>query len=190
MSAWLGRPHLISQKEINFEFPNLRLDEGRSDPNLLSPFAHNSLQAILGRRLAQHLRNVSNVAELTADQIFAIEEECEAFIKDLPPVFRMEDPHLDLDEEHPYYVFQRFQLHVVILATQLDFLKPFLTRSARDDKTSRDNELRNMGIDLGLKLIRFSTSVEWKVNSFWREIIKERNYTPHQHSICSFCSGI
>ncbi|KAH8701496.1 hypothetical protein GQ44DRAFT_778617 [Phaeosphaeriaceae sp. PMI808] len=49
MSPWLGRPNLIDQKNFTFRFPNLRLDQSTTEPNLLSSFAHMSLTANLGR---------------------------------------------------------------------------------------------------------------------------------------------
>ncbi|KAF2021511.1 hypothetical protein BU24DRAFT_362141 [Aaosphaeria arxii CBS 175.79] len=154
MGAWLGRPNQINQKDCKFVFPNLRLDESASTPNLLSAFAHMSLQAMLGRRIADYLNEHPVGQPLSADQVFMIQGECELFTAELPPVFRIQDPDLSLDETHPYYVFQRSQLHVVIYTVQLDFLKPYLTRSHEDELTSHDDEFRSMGVELGLKLLR------------------------------------
>lgn len=154
MSAWLGRPHLIDQKNSDFKFPTLRLDSS-PDSNLLSPFAHIALQGLLARRVTQHLREGLHHRDyLTVDQVVAIEDECENFINELPAVFRLESPDLSLDEDHPYYISQRCQLHVVIHLTQLDFLKPYLTRSPRDVPVSHDSDFRHMGIDLSLKLLQ------------------------------------
>lgn len=174
MSAWLGRPHLINQKECTFDFPSLKLDEGAPETKLLSPFAHMCLQAMLGRRLGQHLENVQSVSDLTPEQIFAIEKECEDFIDELPSVFKIKDPYLELDGEHPYYVFQRSQLHVVIYTTQLDFLKPFLTRSPKDQKSSHENELRTMGVDMSLQLLNVSRKLfdhEFPINAKFHLVV-------------------
>lgn len=154
MSAWLGRPHLIDQKDCSFTFPTLRLDESATEPHLLSPFAHIALQAQLARRIAQHKGDIQVIENLTADQVFSIEAECETFIEELPPVFRFASPDISLDEQHPYYVPQRRQLHVIIYMTMFDFLKPYLTRSPKNPKSSHDTDFRNMGIDLSLKLLK------------------------------------
>jgi hypothetical protein len=156
MSAWLCRPHLIDQKDCSFTFPSLRLEGSAVEPNLLSPFAHIALQAQLARRIARHKGDVQSVDKLSADQVIAIEAECERFIDELPPIFRFELPDLSLDVRHPYYVAQRRQLHVVMYMTMLDFLKPYLTRAPKGPKSSHDAEFRNMGIEVGLKLLNKS----------------------------------
>ena len=140
MGAWLGRPNLIDQKNLNFELPNLRLDQSSTDPNLLSPFAHMALQASLGRRLNTIMGDAQSVDALSADEIIQIEAELDKFVDELPAIFRLHDPDTSLDAEHPYFIFQRHQLHTVIYVTKLDFLKPFLTR-ARDDKKTDEEEI-------------------------------------------------
>ena len=127
-----------------------------SDTHLLSPFAHIVLQAKLARRIAHHKGDIQAIDKLTADQIIAIEAECESFIKELPPIFRFKHPYLSLDTNHPYYVSQRRQLHVVICMTMFDFLKPYLTRSHRDSKSLHDTKFRNMGIKHGLNVLKKS----------------------------------
>jgi hypothetical protein len=153
MGAWLGRPNLIDQKNLSFKLPNLRLDQSNSDPNLLSPFAHMALQASLGRRLNTIMGDAQSVDALTADEILIIEAELDKFIDELPPIFRLHNPDTSLDAEHPYFVFQRHQLHTVLYVTKLDFLKPFLTRARDDKKTDRDDEFRAMGINLALDVL-------------------------------------
>lgn len=153
MSAWLGRPNLIDQKTLILKFPTLRLDQSATEPNLLSPFAHMALQAHLGRRVSTIVGDVQAMNDLTVTQILDIESECEKFIEELPAIFRVENPDISLDEEHPYFVFQRYQLHCVIFITMLDFLKPYLTRDRRDKMTNKDDEFRKMGVDIALRVI-------------------------------------
>lgn len=107
MSAWLGRPNLIDQKNLTFKFPSLRLDQSTVEPNLLSPFAHMALQGHLGRRVATILGDVESNHKLSAKEILTVEADCEKFIKELPPIFRVKDPDTSFDEQHPYFVFQR-----------------------------------------------------------------------------------
>lgn len=153
MGAWLGRPNLIDQKNLSFKLPNLRLDQSNSNPNLLSPFAHMALQANLGRRVNTIMGDAQSVDALSADEILDIEAELDKFIDELPPIFRLHNPDTSLDAEHPYFVFQRHQLHTVLYVTKLDFLKPFLTRARDDKKTDRDDEFRAMGINLALDVL-------------------------------------
>lgn len=174
MSAWLGRPFLINQKDCDFVFPNLRLDESASQPNLLSPFAHMALQAMLGRRISQFLGDHPTGTALSAEQVFGVQKECEGFIEELPAVFRINNPDLSLDGQHPYYVFQRCQLHVVIYTVQFDFLKPYLTRSPTDRLTAHDGEFRFMGIDLSLRLLNVARSLfdhEFPINAKFHLVV-------------------
>ena len=92
MSAWLGRPNLIDQKNLDFKFPNLRLDKSTTEPNLLSPFAHIALQATLGRRIAATMGNAQSEHALSDKQVLAIEAECEKFIEELPPHLPLHRP--------------------------------------------------------------------------------------------------
>ncbi|KAF2690949.1 hypothetical protein K458DRAFT_412264 [Lentithecium fluviatile CBS 122367] len=174
MSAWLGRPHLIDQKDLSFIFPNLRLDQSTSEPNLLSPFAHMALQAQLARRIATHLGNVKATRDLSADQVSAVLVEIEKFIDELPPVFKIERPDESLDKQHPYYVFQRYQLHVVIYVTMLDFLKPYLAGDPRQPKNSNDADFRKTGIELGLKLLAVARRLfdhEFPINAKFHMVV-------------------
>jgi hypothetical protein len=168
MSAWLGRPNLIDQKNLTIKFPNLRLDQSTAEPNLLSPFAHMALQANLGRRVATAMGNAQSKADLTAKQILAIQSECEKFITDLPAIFRIKDPDTSLDEAHPYFVFQRYQMHCVIYLTMLDFLKPCLTRERREKITDQDDEFREKGIIIALRLLKVARQLfdhEFPINA-------------------------
>lgn len=153
MSAWLGRPHLIDQRDLSFVFPNLRLDQYADEPNHLSPFAHMALAAQLARRLASHLNGVQTARNLSANQVSVVLGEINNFIDELPPVFRIDKPDLSLDARYPYYVFQRHQLHVMVYMTMLDFLKPYLAGDPRKPRDCKDAELRNVGVDLALKLL-------------------------------------
>ncbi|KAF2260095.1 hypothetical protein CC78DRAFT_585199 [Lojkania enalia] len=174
MSAWLGRPHLIDQKDCSFTFPNLRLDTSTAEPNLVSPFAHIALQAMLARRLSLIMGDVLIIPNLTGEQVLAVEAECEQFIEELPAVFRLDDPDLSLDEQYPYYVFQRCQLHVVIYMTMLDFLKPYLTKSPNERETSHDRQFRTMGVDISLKLLKVSRKLfdhEFPINAKFHLVV-------------------
>jgi len=174
MSAWLGRPHLIDQKDLSFVFPNLRLDQSASEQNLLSPFAHMALQAQLARRIAPLMGDVQVVNDLSPEQIFSVLAEMYKFIDELPPVFKVDGTDFSLDEQHPYYVFQRHQLHVVIYMTMLDFLKPYLARDPRYPKTPRDAELRKLGVELALKLLdvaRLLFDHEFPINAKFHMVV-------------------
>jgi hypothetical protein len=154
ISAWLGRPHLIDQKDLSFVFPTLRLDQSTDQPNHLSPFAHMALAAHLFRRLAPHLGDVKATKDISATQVTAILAEIDMFTDELPPVFRMNEPDLSLDDQYPHYVFQRLQLHSVIYVTKFDFLKPYLAGDPRKPKNCRDAQFRNTGVDLALELLK------------------------------------
>ncbi|KAF3007742.1 hypothetical protein E8E13_009959 [Curvularia kusanoi] len=174
MGAWLGRPNLIDQKNLSFKLPNLRLDQSSSNPNLLSPFAHMALQASLGRRLNIIMGDAQSVDALSADHILNIEAELDKFIDELPPIFRLHDPDTSLDAEHPYFVFQRLQLHTVLYVTKLDFLKPFLTRVRDDKKTDRDDEFRVMGINLALDVLEVARRLfdhEFPINAKFHMVV-------------------
>lgn len=174
MGAWLGRPNLIDQKNLNFELPNLRLDQSSTDPNLLSPFAHMALQASLGRRLNTIMGDAQSVDALSADEIIQIEAELDKFVDELPAIFRLHDPDTSLDAEHPYFIFQRHQLHTVIYVTKLDFLKPFLTRARDDKKTDRDDDFRRMGIDLALDVLKVARRLfdhEFPINAKFHMVV-------------------
>lgn len=174
MGAWLGRPNLIDQKNLNFKLPNLRLDSSSSEPNLLSPFAHMALQASLGRRLNTIMGDAQSVDALSAEEIIAIEAELDKFVDELPPIFRLHDPDTSLDAEHPYFVFQRHQLHTVLYVTKLDFLKPFLTRARDDKKTDQDDDFRAMGIDLALDVLTVARRLfdhEFPINAKFHMVV-------------------
>jgi hypothetical protein len=174
MSAWLGRPNLIDQKNLTFKFPTLRLDQSTDEPNLLSPFAHMALQANLGRRVATVLGDAQVADGLSAKHTLEIESECEKFIAELPAIFRVKNPDLSLDEQYPHFVFQRDQLHCVIFVTMLDFLKPYLTRDRRDKITERDDEFRSMGIDTALRLLRVARDLfeyEFPINAKFHMVV-------------------
>ncbi|KAJ4365099.1 hypothetical protein N0V83_008717 [Neocucurbitaria cava] len=168
MSAWLGRPNLIDQKNLTFNFPNLRLDQSTTEPKLLSPFAHIVLQAQLARRIATIMGEAQPHTNLSAEQVLAIESECEKFMEELPAVFKITETDKSLDEQYPYFVFQRHQLHCVIFLAMLDVLKPYLTRDRRDKLTDRDDELRKMGVDIALRLLEVSRDLfdhEFPINA-------------------------
>jgi len=174
MSAWLGRPNLIDQKNLAFKLPNLRLDQSTIQPNLLSPFAHIALQATLGRRIAAAMGSANSQTNLSAEQVLAVESECENFIQELPPIFRVENPDLSLDQEHTFLVFQRHQLHCVIFLSKLDFLKPYLTRERRERITDRDDEFRRKGIDVALDLLKVARKLfdhEFPINAKFHMVV-------------------
>ncbi|KNG47942.1 hypothetical protein TW65_05282 [Stemphylium lycopersici] len=174
MSAWLGRPNLIDQKNLTFKFPNLRLDQSTTEPNLLSPFAHMALQANLGRRVATVMGDATSKSELSAKKVLAIQSECEKFIKELPAIFRVKNPDTSLDEAHPYFVFQRHQLHCVIYLTMLDFLKTYLTRERSDKLTDQDDKFRKKGIEIALRLLRVARSLfdhEFPINAKFHMVV-------------------
>jgi hypothetical protein len=174
MSAWLGRPNLIDQKNLDFKFPNLRLDQSTTEPNLLSPFAHISLQANLGRRIATAMADANSKAELSDKHVLAIQSECEKFIEELPPIFRFTNTDTSFDETYPYFVFQRYQLHCVTLVTQLDFLKPYLTQERNDKTTDQDEEFRKKGIDIALRLLKVARKLfdhEFPINAKFHMVV-------------------
>ncbi|PVI00614.1 hypothetical protein DM02DRAFT_671841 [Periconia macrospinosa] len=151
MSAWLNRPHLVNQKDLCFTLPTLRLDQCTTNPNLLSPFSHIALQAELGRRIAPLKADVQSTSDCTPEQITTVLSDIENFIAELPPIFRIESTDHSLDKDHPYFAFQRLQLHAVIYMTSLDFVKPFL---ARDPPfTPQDTHFLHTGITFALKLL-------------------------------------
>lgn len=153
MSAWLGRPHLIDQKDCHFKFPNLRLD---CDPEShVSPFTHVNVQGILARRVTQHMGDVLDLGELSEMQILNVEDECAKFIRELPQVFDIACPDLSYDKDHPYYAFQRYQLHTVIYMTRVHLYKPYLTNS-RNGKSVYDKQFRSTGVDLCLDLLKLA----------------------------------
>ncbi|EUC26758.1 hypothetical protein COCCADRAFT_31537 [Bipolaris zeicola 26-R-13] len=153
MSAWLGRPNLINQKNLSFKFPNLRLDQSTTEPNLLSPFAHMALQAHLGQRVATVTGDATSKADLSAEKVLEIEDECQKFIDELPAIFRVKNPDISFDEAHPYFIFQRHQLHCVIFLTMLDFFKTYLTREREDKLSDQDDKFRKKGIEIALHLL-------------------------------------
>ncbi|CAO2658571.1 Nn.00g062940.m01.CDS01 [Neocucurbitaria sp. VM-36] len=174
MSAWLGRPNLIDQKNLTFNFPNLRLDQSTTEANLLSPFAHIVLQAQLARRVATTMGEAQSITNLSGEQVLVIESECEKFIEELPAIFRITEPDVSLDEQYPYFVFQRHQLHCVIFVTMLDLLKPYLTRDRQDKATDQDDEFRKMGVDIALRLIKVARNLfnhEFPINAKFHMVV-------------------
>ncbi|KAJ5031495.1 hypothetical protein PSV08DRAFT_197189 [Bipolaris maydis] len=174
MSAWLGRPNLINQKNLSFKFPNLRLDQSTADRNILSPFAHMALQAQLGRRVATVMGDATSKADLSAEKVLEIENECQNFIDELPAIFRVKNPDTSFDEAHPYFVFQRHQLHCVIFLTMLDFLKTYLTREREDKLTDQDDEFRKKGVEIALRLLGVARKLfdhEFPINAKFHTVV-------------------
>jgi hypothetical protein len=133
-----------------------------------------ALQASLGRRLNAIMRDAESVDSLSAHEILSIETELDKFIDELPAIFRLKDPDTSLDAEHPYFVFQRLQMHTVIYVTKLDFLKPFLTRARDDKKTDRDDEFRQMGVDLALEVLSVARRLfdhEFPINAKFHMVV-------------------
>ncbi|KAI8934103.1 hypothetical protein NX059_008865 [Plenodomus lindquistii] len=159
MSAWLGRPNLIDQRDPNFTFPNLRLDQSTTDPRLLSPFTHMVLQAELSRRVTAAVGGVAINTTFSVKQVLDVKRVCETFIDELPPIFRYYDPDLSLDEQHPYFVSQRNCIHCFAFLTMLHVFKPYLTRQRRDRITEKDDELRRMGVEIAHQLFRVARSL-------------------------------
>ncbi|KAF2185486.1 hypothetical protein K469DRAFT_575932 [Zopfia rhizophila CBS 207.26] len=172
-SAWLGRPRLIDHKGCSFTYPNLRLDQSKSQPNLVSPFAHIALQARLGRGISMKTEEKA-AAELSAEQVLAVEDEIESFVANLPPIFRLIDPDTSLDEEHPYIILQRRTMHVVIYMTMFDPLKPYLTQAPGTETSHSASYFRNTGVDTGLKLLaaaRLLFDHEFPINAKFHFIV-------------------
>lgn len=156
MSAWLGRPNLIDQRNLKLMLPNLRLDQSMTEPRIPSPFTHMVLQAELGRRVTAAVGGAPTDNILSEKQVLDVKSECERFIGELPPIFRVKDPDLSLDEQYPHFVFQRHQMHCVVFITMLHVFKPYLTRQRRDRITERDDEFRKMGVEISQQLFRVS----------------------------------
>ncbi|KAF2736422.1 hypothetical protein EJ04DRAFT_575383 [Polyplosphaeria fusca] len=174
MSAWLGRPHLIDQKNCSFTFPTLRLDEAVEQPNLVSPFAHMSLQAQLARRITHHMGDIQVISQLSGEQVLEIEAECEKFQEELPQVFRMKNPDFSLDDQYPYFVFQRCQMHVIVFMTMFDVLKPYLTRDTRNSISTLDKEFRTKGVDISLELLKVARHLfdhEFPINAKFHLVV-------------------
>ncbi|KAF2872342.1 hypothetical protein BDV95DRAFT_491779 [Massariosphaeria phaeospora] len=174
MSAWLGRPHVVDQKDVSFTYPSLRLDESDARPNLLSPFTHIVLMAKLCRRVASQMGDVQIVSGVSPEQVLAVQAECQGFIDELPPIFRLTDTDLSLDAEHPYFVFQRCQLHVCLYLTMLDFMKTYLTRDPRQLTSPNDCEFRKLGVELALKQLVVSRRLfdhEFPINAKFHLVV-------------------
>ncbi|CAI6337990.1 unnamed protein product [Periconia digitata] len=154
MSSWLNRPRLINQKDLSFTLPNLRLDQSSTELNLVSPFCHVALEASLARRLAHIQVDVRTSNDYTTDQITTALAEIDAFIDELPPVFRVDSTDKSFDQDHPYLVFQRFQLHAVIYMSSLMFVKPYLARDQRQPSTDHDAHYLKTGITIALTLLK------------------------------------
>lgn len=115
-----------------------------------------------------------SVEDLSASEIIRIQAELDTFVDELPQIFRFHNPDTSLDAEHPYFVFQRHQLHTVLYVTKLDFLKPFLTRAPDDKKTDRDDEFRAMGIDLALDVLTVARRLfdhEFPINAKFHMVV-------------------
>jgi hypothetical protein len=133
-----------------------------------------ALQANLGRRVATVLGDAQSANHLSAKQVLAVETEIEKFIEELPPIFRVKDPDTSLDQSHPYFVFQRHQLHCVIFVTMLDFLKPYLTRDRNDKLTDNDDEFRKRGINIALRLLGVARNLfdhEFPINAKFHMVV-------------------
>jgi len=133
-----------------------------------------ALQADLGRRIATTLDNAQSTNNNSASKVSAVESECEKFIEQLPAIFKVERPDTSYDVEHPWVVFQRLQMHCVIFATMLDFLKPFLTRFRQDKMTEKDDDFRIMGVDIALRLLRAARDLfdhEFPINAKFHLVI-------------------
>lgn len=133
-----------------------------------------ALQASLGRRLNTIMGDAQSADALSADEILRIEDELDKFIDELPAIFRLHDPDTSLDAEHPYFIFQRLQLHTVLYVTKLDFLKPFLTRARDDKKTDQDDEFRAMGVKLALDVLEVARRLfdhEFPINAKFHMVV-------------------
>ena len=174
MSAWLGRPHLIDQKTLTFKFPTLTLDKSLTEPNHISPFTHIALQAKLAYNISNVMGETQFTRDLSAEQVLRVEAECDKFVSELPKVFDAKSPDTTLDEKYPHFTFQRFQIHAVIYMTKLDPLKPYITRDPKNPQSTLDDSLRNMGIEMALKLLELTRTLfefEFPINAKFHFVV-------------------
>lgn len=112
--------------------------------------------------------------DLSAEKVLEIEDECRKFIDELPAIFRVKNPDTSFDKAHPYFVFQRHQLHCVIFLTMLDFFKTYLTREREDKLSDQDDEFRKKGIEIALRLLEVARKLfdhEFPINAKFHTVV-------------------
>lgn len=159
---------------MDFKYPSLRLDQSTAESSQLSPFAHIVLQAQIGQCIAPLIGGARVKSDLSPDQVLTALNEVRILVDELPPIFRVDNPDFTLDDQHPYYVFQRHQLHVVIHMAMLGLLKPYLTHDPEDFKSLEKSELRKTAVETALKLLEIAELLfnhEFPINAKFHMVV-------------------
>src|ERR1700750_928781 len=126
MSAWLNRPLIIDHATCKLELPSLKLEHRPDYPGLPSPFTHMALQAALIQTLSGRLRNFGETPPI--EKVHILQADIQQWMDDLPPAYSMVNAEEKWDQEFPYLVIQRLQLHSCAWMLKMDSFKSFLTR--------------------------------------------------------------
>jgi hypothetical protein len=157
MSAWLNRPLIIDHATCKLELPSLKLEQRSDYPGLPSPFTHMALQAALIKTLSERLRNFGDTLPL--ERVHVLQADIQKWMDDLPPAYSMVNAEEKWDEEFPYLVIQRLQLHSCAWMLKVDSYKSFLTRDLPKNAAPIEREFRAKGIDCAFNLYRATTKL-------------------------------
>lgn len=151
MSAWLNRPLIIDHSTCKLELPTLKLEVNDAYPGLPSPFTHMALQAELIQTLSKELREFTEDTK-PIERVQILQDRIGSWMTNLPAAYSMTEADGRYDEEFPYLILQRLQLHSCAWMLKMDSFKSFLTRDLPDDATEIEHEYRKQGIQCALKL--------------------------------------
>jgi hypothetical protein len=153
MSASLSRPLIISSGK--FELPTGRLENTSGDSqNPPSPVTHMIFQC----QLIQDLMKITNIDGdiVPSIQVLIIKQVIDSWFESFPPVYRLSNPDTRWDEEYPYVLSQRLQLHTIGRMIMFQQLKPYLIGKPSESKANSDPTLANLGVDCALTLVHIS----------------------------------
>ncbi|RDW62436.1 hypothetical protein BP6252_11869 [Coleophoma cylindrospora] len=172
MSHTLSRPFIIDHRSCSFVMPSLNIEASNAQPELPSPFTHISFLCELLHSLSTEFD--AKLGATTYEHSIRMHNKVEKWIAKLPPVYSMNQPDTCWDDEHPYIVQQRLQLHAILYLVEIDLLKPYLTKSVKLFDLEHEDELVALGINCCLKLLEVSyqlLDVESPVNGKSHNVI-------------------
>ncbi|RDW66616.1 hypothetical protein BP5796_09365 [Coleophoma crateriformis] len=155
-----------------YVFDCLNIEASNAQPDLPSPFTHISFLCLLLQSLSTEFD--AKLGANTYEHSIRMYSEVEKWIARLPPVYSINRPVTCWDDENPYIVQQRLQLHAILYLIKIDLFKPYLTKSAKLFDLEQEDELVALGIDCCLKLLEVSyqlLGVESPVNGKSHNVI-------------------
>lgn len=144
MSTLFSRPLLIDRHDCDIISPNVGL-EGTPSPMHQMKLQHDVIQIIYGK-----FGNMDN--PMSAAEVREFRDVIEKWTESFPPMFRIIDPDVSMDEENTWIILHRRYLHTMAYAMTLGPLKSYLCRTFDQTEPQEEQDLRASGVDYCLKL--------------------------------------